>query len=885
MIMAGLMSQPLDIVSVAGRNSVGFLETAFRLYDEGRLFAIARKDVDLDRFPGLRTVERIDTDARRGWVRLHHTPGSGDAPAQAVFTSGTEGLPKAIVISAGNLGDVTARLNAAMDVTAEIREYIGVPVTYSFGLGRARAVAAAGGAMFLPDAFDPRQIRAMLDADEINAISAVPSLWRVVLMHPQAIGEAGHKVRWIEIGSQYMSQAEKEGMKALFPNARILQHYGLTEASRSTFLDISTEEGEALESVGRAVGEVEIAIDAEGAVRIRGPHVACGRVADGGELTPLTDADGWLTTSDRGEIRDGLLFYGGRMDDQINIGGVKFAAEALERDIAEMVSGAAGGFAVAAIPDALRGEIPLLAREARMQEKAELLEAALRAALRRKGVEAGAMATLDLDALPRTETNKVRRRDLRDLHAAQAAAAPVAAGESFAHNDPRMAALAEIWARILGAKGVSAGMAFHDLGGDSLSGLQAALTMEAAGFSQQQVRATLEGRTLAQVIAAGADEPGQIDAELPPRTVFNWAINAARGLMVLVVMLGHWGPGAFMRFGEAGREVALALLPVYRLGTPGFAMVFGVGIGFFVLPVWATRPRATSRRMLALAALCAIGLGIIGVARLGEDMMRGVPIGPGGAVSEFHNVLAYYMLALASAPLWLAGLSGLRARSPEMFLPALCALGAALWGAWIVVENALPAETFDGVVEWPRLMLVAKYSVLRMSAIVMAGVALGTWLAGREDPLLAGRQIALVGGAAAAALGISLAEAHPGLLEYPPQSITFWGMQMTLAYLALTAAALGLLLMAVGAWGRMGAAGRAPIKALTVCGALSLPFFAFHSAVIPVKGMLEAAGLSGTLALLLPLGLFLAGGAWAALKVHDAYFPRGAAAPSPSASA
>jgi hypothetical protein len=110
-------------------------------------------------------------------------------------------------------------------------------------------------------------------------------------------------------------------------------------------------------------------------------------------------------------------------------------------------------------------------------------------------------------------------------------------------------------------------------------------------------------------------------------------------------------------------------------------------------------------------------------------------------------------------------------------------------------------------------------------------------------------------------------------------------MQMTLAYLALTAAALGLLLMAVGAWGRMGTAGRAPIKALTVCGALSLPIFAFHSAVIPVKGMLEAAGLGDTLALLIPLGLFLAGGTWAALKVHDAYFPRGAAASSPSASA
>jgi long-subunit acyl-CoA synthetase (AMP-forming) len=107
---------------------------------------------------------------------FEYQPHFSDQPAQIVFTSGTEGQPKAILLSYRNLADVVTRLNAAMRINDSIREYVGVPVKYSFGLGRARAVAAAEGAIFLPDRFDPIQIADMLAADQINAISAVPSL-------------------------------------------------------------------------------------------------------------------------------------------------------------------------------------------------------------------------------------------------------------------------------------------------------------------------------------------------------------------------------------------------------------------------------------------------------------------------------------------------------------------------------------------------------------------------------------------------------------------------------------------------------------------------------------------------------------------------------------
>ncbi|MEO1613224.1 MAG: AMP-binding protein, partial [Pseudomonadota bacterium] len=466
---------------------------------------------------------------------------------------------------------------------------------------------------FLPERFDPGEIRAMLEAGEINAISAVPSLWRLVLAAPEAIGEAGAAVRWIEIGSQYMSRAEKEAMKRLFPNAKIVQHYGLTEASRTTFLDISATEGDALESVGSATGGASVDLGEDDAIRIRGEHVAIGMLDVSGAITPLTDAEGRLQTKDRGALRDGRLWYLGRLDDQINVAGVKTSAERVEREIREL-AGEAGEFAIVPVPDPLRGDRAVLALTSSLGDRAGLIERAAEIALRRQGVaQSGPLETITVDALPTTGTGKVQRRILRELFEAEEPAAPQGGDLSALSDGERE--IAKIWRSVVGRVDISADQSFYDLGGDSLSSVQIGLAMERAGVAGAAVKATMEGRALrdiADLAEAGGNAPAGGPKDLPQRTVESWSISAARGVMVLSVLLSHWAPGVFERL-QIDDVMDRFISVIYRMGTPGFAIMFGVGLGYFMLPGFPEN-RASVRWRLRLALiLVASGLALRGI--------------------------------------------------------------------------------------------------------------------------------------------------------------------------------------------------------------------------------------------------------------------------------
>ncbi|MEL6959389.1 MAG: AMP-binding protein [Pseudomonadota bacterium] len=837
--------------AIEASNSIEFLEAAFAAYDRGTVFSITRSDIDPTSF-GVPVTEHRHATQTRGWVTLPHELRASDDPAQIVFTSGTEGAPKAIILTHRNLADVAGRLNDVMQVTSDIREYVGIPVTYSFGLGRARAVAAARGSIFLPERFDPTEIHRMLQTNEINAISAVPSLWRLILTAPEVIGSEGAKVRWIEIGSQYMSGPEKRLLRDLFPNARIVQHYGMTEASRTTFLVISDEDDpDRLESVG-AIGD-RVRLSSGGAIEVTGPHVSPARINSGGEMTNLIDGDGWLRTSDRGEIRDGYLFYLGRLDDQMNLGGIKVGAEAIEVRVAELVPEASGHFAVTSVPDPLRGEAVLLALEPPASDMPDLIEAALVQALREKTVRVGgAIRVSRLEQLPRTVTSKIKRAALRELEADATNRDPDSSDRTNTLRDmtEAEAKIAAIWRRVLGDVEIGPQNSFYDSGGDSLSGMQVGLSMEGAGLPRAAVNATFEGASLSEVAAQvdGKLVASDVTSTLTDQTRLTWSLTMTRAMVVLAVLLSHWGPGLLNVIGLP----ETLFISFTRLGTPGFAFVFGIGVGLYMLPEMSRNRQAVYHRADRAVLLVGIGAILMGLISLLYFQQRGDPINGLTIGNAFYSVLIYYTIMLATVRLWLPPLARLKAPVSMLLAGALV-----FWGLWQLMREVTAGAQLVSVLELGRLMAGAGgYNVFKLGTMTCAGMAIGYWIWQQKDLDAVRKRLVLVGGLGVVFCGAALLQAHGMVLL--TQSTRMHTSLIGLGfYGSLCLLAFGIFLTLMPWWAAAGGVLRILLKVVLTFGGLALPIYVLHQFVIPIYKILEIQGVPNTIALAAPMAAFL----------------------------
>src|SRR6478736_2260145 len=169
-------------VGLVAVNSPAFVRAAFACLRQGEVFVALRSEKDEQRLKLCPVQRTIVPEEGFGWVTEAGLTDRSERIAQIMFTSGTEGAPKGVLLTHRGLADVVERLDSVMHLDSSIREYVGVPVYHSFGFGRCRAVAAAGGSFYIPErGFNPLEIATLLSEGKINAISAVPSLWRVLL--------------------------------------------------------------------------------------------------------------------------------------------------------------------------------------------------------------------------------------------------------------------------------------------------------------------------------------------------------------------------------------------------------------------------------------------------------------------------------------------------------------------------------------------------------------------------------------------------------------------------------------------------------------------------------------------------------------------------------
>ena len=339
-----------------------------------------------------------------------------DDDALILYTSGTTGEPKGVVLSYCNLAQYP-RVMSEMGITdgSTIRGCI-LPMSHIVGPVVCNEVADKGFTLVIFDQINPVTLLEGIQKHRITVFESVPIVFQLLLGVRDL---ANYDTSSVEIAAMMGTSIPLPLLRAFHsaqPHIKVIQGYGLTETSPMITL-VEPEKAEAkMGSIGRAVPGVavkivdeagkEVPIGEPGEIITSGAHVMKGYFRKP-EATAARIRDGWLYTGDVGKVEtDGYYHHLGRRDDMIITGGLNVYPAEVENliytypGIQETI--------VFAIPDSKRGHVIGTAIVAR--PGANIVERELLTFLR------GNLANFKVpqkivvrDSLPRTSSGKLIR--------------------------------------------------------------------------------------------------------------------------------------------------------------------------------------------------------------------------------------------------------------------------------------------------------------------------------------------------------------------------------------------------------------------------------------------------------------------------------------------
>lgn len=255
--------------------------------------------------------------------------------SELVFTSGTTGKPKGVLLTNIILEQAVRNINSVIKITDKDKELLVMPLNHSFALARMRCIFAAGGTIVLIDGLkSPKKFFRALKEKKITSIGMVPAAWNLLWkISSEYISKFAKQIKFIEIGSAPMSKKEKIYIAKLLPHSQIFMHYGLTEASRSLFNKIDLNNNN-LDSLGKPpegtivkvldIKGKELSKNEIGEICIKGDHVAQYFFRKGQVIKNNKFHGKYLRTSDMGFVdNEGNINLYSRFDEIINVGGKK----------------------------------------------------------------------------------------------------------------------------------------------------------------------------------------------------------------------------------------------------------------------------------------------------------------------------------------------------------------------------------------------------------------------------------------------------------------------------------------------------------------------------------------------------------------------------------
>ncbi|MFD5746078.1 non-ribosomal peptide synthetase [Streptomyces sp. NPDC127033] len=456
-------------------------------------------------------------------------PVPGSTPAYVITTSGSTGVPKAVVVTAANLEAMHGSRNYPYE-ESRLVTFSAMRLTWDGSLMQTLWAMRLGGTAVLPgdgELSDADAAARLAGAWRASHLVATPSFYRLML---PALASAGVRPQLVVLGGESVPVALAERHRALLPGAELRNEYGPTETTVSCVTHPVRAADEPVVPIGRPTsGSTAYVLDGRlapvrpgevGELYIGGPQVAAGYAARPAETSarfvpdPFTGRAGarmYRTGDLAREKPDGDLEFRGRTDGQLKVRGARIECRAVESALESHP--AVGRAVVLGVSDA-HAEISLVAfwtpagNATPLPGTRELLafcaERMIPAAVPERFVALG--------GFPLGPSGKADEAALRALLPGAGARAPLAGRQRWT---PTQRSLAEMWTAVLQHDDFGPHDGFFQVGGNSRRVVELHLRMERARPGALRVGQLFELLTVAEQAAAldeavaGAERPGR----------------------------------------------------------------------------------------------------------------------------------------------------------------------------------------------------------------------------------------------------------------------------------------------------------------------------------------------------------------------------------------
>ncbi len=282
-------------------------------------------------------------------VKERKTPVSNipnpDSPALLMYTSGTTGSPKGVVLSHANLLAAGQNVVTAHQITSDDTGLCVLPIYHINGMCvtvMGTLVSASG--LVMPYKFSVSSFWHQVKWYNVSWFSAVPTLFAYLLNDDGTPDINADRLRFARSASAPLPPETHRKFEARF-GIPIIETMGLTETGAQILSNPLPPGERKIGSPGEAIGNEVIIADSQqnqvaamvtGEILIRGANVMQGYLHQPEETAKTITIDGWLKTGDLGHMdEDGYVFVTGRIKELIIKGGENIAPREIDEALLE----------------------------------------------------------------------------------------------------------------------------------------------------------------------------------------------------------------------------------------------------------------------------------------------------------------------------------------------------------------------------------------------------------------------------------------------------------------------------------------------------------------------------------------------------------------------